>query len=187
MLSDPSTDCDSDNEAAAAAEINVPENGNLESLAEYEENPNEEENEDWEADLDVSMQGPKAHVRDWTDLQKQIKDHLRKNSKTLPLSRLNQLLIISNFVTLQKKGVSCTWASHEIAQQWHKGQGNWFAQRVCALARHYQISKPFQLRDVVALEIQDHGCMMSESRSEHGIGSPHRKRAMSHHTNFKMH
>ena len=42
--------------------------------------------EDWEANLDESVQGPKAHVRDWTDLRKQIKDHLKKNSKTLPLS-----------------------------------------------------------------------------------------------------
>jgi hypothetical protein len=55
------------------------------------------------------------------------------------LSRLNQLLIISNFATLRIKGVSRTQASYEIARQWHEGQGNWFARRVRALARHYQI------------------------------------------------
>jgi hypothetical protein len=55
------------------------------------------------------------------------------------LSRLNQLLIISNFATLRLRGVSRTQASLEIAQQWHEGQGNWFAQRVRVLARHYQI------------------------------------------------
>jgi hypothetical protein len=37
------------------------------------------------------------------------------------------------------KGVSWTQASLENAWQWHKGQGNWFAQRVQVLARHYQI------------------------------------------------
>ncbi|KAF8227164.1 hypothetical protein L208DRAFT_1405913 [Tricholoma matsutake] len=86
-----------------------PEKSDLESLL-----------EDWEAELDESVQGPKSHAWDWTDLQKQIKDHLKKNSKTLPLSRLNQLLIISNFATLCLKGISQT-------------------QAIRALARHYQI------------------------------------------------
>jgi len=85
------------------------------------------------------VQGPKSHVCNWSDLRKQIKDHLEKNSKTLPLSQLNQLLIISNFATLCLKGISQTQASLEIARQWHEGQGNWFARRVRALARHYQI------------------------------------------------
>jgi hypothetical protein len=88
---------------------------------------NDEELEDWEADLDESVRGPKSHVRDWSDLHEQIKDHLKKNSKTIPLSQLNQLLIISNFATLRLKGVSQIQASLEIARQWHEGQGNWFA------------------------------------------------------------
>jgi hypothetical protein len=100
---------------------------------------NDEDLEDWEADLDESVRGLKSHVCNWSDLCKQIKDHLKKNSKTIPLSQLNQLLIISNFATLCLKGVSQIQASLEIARQWHEGQGNWFAQRVWALARHYQI------------------------------------------------
>jgi hypothetical protein len=82
VLSDPSTD----DEAAAAsgpgdvAEMDALGNDNPESLV---DNMNDEELEDWEADLDESVQGPKAHVRDWTDLRQQIKDHLKKNSKTL--------------------------------------------------------------------------------------------------------
>jgi len=72
----------------------------------------DEEVEDWEAEYD---------------------------SKTLPLSQLNQLMIISNFATLQLKGLSRTQASIEIACQWHEGQGNWFSRHVRALACHYQI------------------------------------------------
>ena len=63
----------------------------------------------------------------------------KKNSKTLPLPQVNQLLIISNFATLCLKGVLQTQAILEIAWQRHKGQSNCFAQRVHALARHYQI------------------------------------------------
>ena len=73
----------------------------------------------------------------------------KKNSKILPLSWLNQLLIISNFATLHLKEISWTQASLEIAWQWHEGEGNWFAQRVHALARHYQIFE--------ALPIEKHG------------------------------
>jgi hypothetical protein len=92
-----------------------------------------------EDDIEEEAQGPKPHVCDWADLRKQIKDNLKKNSKTLPLSHINQLMIISNFATLCLKGVSRTQASIEISQQWHEGEGNWFAHRVRALARHYQI------------------------------------------------
>jgi hypothetical protein len=48
-------------------------------------------------------------------------------------------MIISNFTTLHLKGVSHTQASLEISRQWHKGEGNWFAHQVRALAWHYQI------------------------------------------------
>lgn len=100
---------------------------------------NDEELEDWEVELEESIQGPTNHVRNWSDLRKQVKVHLKKNSKTLPLSQVNQLLIISDFATLRIKGVSQTQASLEIVRQWHEGQGNWFAWRVRALAGHYQI------------------------------------------------
>ena len=95
--------------------------------------------EDDEDELMEGVQGPKGHIRDWIDLRKDIKALLKKNSKILPLSQLNQYLIISNFATLHIKGLSCTHASLEIARQWHEGQGNWFARRVRALARHFQI------------------------------------------------
>ena len=151
MLSDPSTDGEAAVVASDFADVDEmdtepPKDDESESLA---DNMNNEELEDWEADLDESVQGLKSHIHDWSDLCKQIKDHLKKNSKTLPLSRLNQFLIISNFATLRLKGVSRTQASLEIAQQWHEGQGNWFARRVRVLARHYQIFE--------ALPIEKHG------------------------------
>ena len=63
----------------------------------------------------------------------------------MPLSHINQLMIISNFATLRLKGSSCTQASIEIAHQWHEGPGNWFARCVHALTRHYQIFKKLPL------------------------------------------
>jgi hypothetical protein len=139
VLSDPS-----DGEVAEASgladvdEIDAENLNDVESVS-PEDDVNDEELEDWEIELEESVQGPTSHVRDWSDLRKDIKDHLKKNSSTLPLSQINQLLIISNFATLRIKGVSRTQASFEIARQWHEGQGNWFARRVRALARHYQI------------------------------------------------
>ena len=87
----------------------------------------EVEIEDAEDKLEEGVQGPKNHIHDWADLQNDIKELLKKKSKSLPLSQLNQYLIISNFATLCLKGLSCTWASLEITWQWHEGQGNWFA------------------------------------------------------------
>jgi hypothetical protein len=80
-----------------------------------------------------------VEVQWWSELQDQIKKDLRRGYKTLPLSRINQLLIIHNFVTLHLKGLNCIPASLEIARQWHEGPGAHFAHCVCALARHYQV------------------------------------------------
>ena len=95
--------------------------------------------EDDENELMEGVQGPKGHIHDWIDLRKDIKALLKKHSKILPLSQLNQYLIISNFATLCIKGLSCTHTSLEIAWQWHEGEGNWFAHQVHALAQHFQI------------------------------------------------
>jgi len=130
MLSDPSTD----NDVAAGPEL--VESRKVEAS---DEDMNENDIEDWEGELEECLQGPKGHVHDWSDLRKQIKDSLKKRMQTLPLSQVNQLLILSNFATLHLKGASQTQASLEIARQWHEQQGNWFARRVRALARHYQI------------------------------------------------
>ena len=71
--------------------------------------PNQEDDdidEEWEFDVEacqnVSMQ--KDDVRRWDVLQDQIKADLKKNGSTLPLSKVNQLLILWNFATLRLKG-----------------------------------------------------------------------------------
>ena len=93
--------------------------------------------EDDEDKLMEGVQGPKGHIHDWIHLRKDIKALLKKHSKILPLSQLNQYLIISNFATLCIKGLFHTHTSLEIAQQWHEGEGNWFAHQVHALAWHF--------------------------------------------------
>ena len=60
--------------------------------------------EDAEDELEKGVQGPKDHICDWADLWSDIKELLKKKSKSLPLSQLNQYLIISNFATLHLKG-----------------------------------------------------------------------------------
>ncbi|KAG2073340.1 hypothetical protein BDR04DRAFT_938267, partial [Suillus decipiens] len=94
--------------------------------------------EEWEEELDMAIKG-RSEIRDWKTLRDQIKDDLRKNHKSLPLSAINQLMILSNFATLRLKGASRIGASLEIARQWHEGNGLWYSRRVRALARHYQI------------------------------------------------
>jgi hypothetical protein len=80
------------------------------------------------------LAGTTGPLRGWDEIQTEIKAELKKNSKILPLSRINQLMIIRNFATLQLKGVSRIQAGAEIAHQWHEGKGDWFARRVTILA-----------------------------------------------------
>ena len=121
------------------AELNGDENGEVKATAEPRLEDYDEEVEDWEAELEEDAEGPTGHIQDWADLRADIMKQLKNESKTLPLSRLNQLMIISCFATLRLKGHSCTQSSIEVARQWHEGGGNWFARHVMALACHYQI------------------------------------------------
>ena len=113
--------------------IDVQLEGDVEEVAE-----NEGDAEDWEDELEVMTSGG-GEIRDWKALRDQIQGDLKKHSKTLPLSQLNQLRILSSFATLRLKGVSRINASLEIARQWHDGKGTYFARSVRALARHYQV------------------------------------------------
>ena len=99
----------------------------------------EAENEEWGDELMTTLISC-TDICDWGTLHDQIKDNLKKH-KTLPLSQVNQLMILSHFVTLQLKGSSCITASMEITQLWYdgKGTGAWFSRCVHALARHYQV------------------------------------------------
>ena len=64
---------------------------------------------------------------------------MKKGGDTLPISQVNQLLILHNFATLRLKGYGKMEASLEIARQWHEGEGMHYARKVRALARHYQV------------------------------------------------
>ncbi|KAG1853682.1 hypothetical protein F4604DRAFT_1933119 [Suillus subluteus] len=109
------------------------------NAAEFEEKSmDDKESEEWEEELDAAITGHNK-IRDWKVLRNQIKENLKKHHKSLPLSSVNQLMILSNFATLQLKGATRIGASVEIARQWHEGSGIWFARRVRALAHHYQI------------------------------------------------
>jgi len=110
----------------------------------FEDEPNpvaesEEQLETWEEELDAGVAGLPDQVKGWDVLCDQIKTKLKKKSRTLTLSQINQMMILSNFATLHLKGISCIQASEEIARQWHEGEGRWFARRVRDLARHYQV------------------------------------------------
>jgi len=94
--------------------------------------------EAWEDELEEREQAG-VDIRGWDELREQIKKDLAKGGKTLPLSQVNQLLLIRNFATLRLKGMGRIAASLEIAHQWHEGEGAYFAQKVRALARHYQV------------------------------------------------
>jgi hypothetical protein len=47
--------------------------------------------------------------------------------------------------------------------------------------------KSFLLRSTVGLQIHNCGFMMSRSKHEHVIGSPHRRQGTSHPADFDMH
>jgi len=97
----------------------------------------------------VCVQGGGVEIHGWDVLQKQIKKDMKKGSDTLSISQVNQLLILHNFATLQLKGYGKMEASHEIVQQWHKGEGMHYAHKVQALSCHYQVFKQ--------LPIEKHG------------------------------
>ena len=132
---------------AAVSEFNDSGEGDLEEIknieAEIEEmatDPlNEADGEAWEDELDENISNPKVVPWPWDELWKKIKDDLKKNSRKLSLSQINQMMILANFATLRLKGITRINASVEITKQWHEGQGVWFSRRVRDLARHYQI------------------------------------------------
>lgn len=116
--------------------------GHEEEELEDESNPvveSEEQLETWEEELDAGIAGLPNQVKGWDILRDQIKTELKKKSKMLTLPQINQMMILSNFATLSLKGISRIQASEEIAHQWHEGEGKWFARRVRALARHYEV------------------------------------------------
>ena len=79
----------------------------------------ERDDEEWEAELDESLAPGTTEIRGWLTLRAQIKEDLKKKARSLPLSQINQLMILRNFATLRLKGLGRIVASKEIARQWH--------------------------------------------------------------------
>ena len=80
--------------------------------------------------LDSTMSFRQQKLKDWTTLHTQIKTHMKKHSKSMPLSQVNQYMILSSFATLCIRGIARIKASQEISQQWHDGDGTTFTQQV---------------------------------------------------------
>ena len=98
--------------------------------------------EQWEDELDECLAPNSADIRGWDLLREKIKNDLEKKYKSLPLSQINQYMILHNFATLRLKGLGRIEASKEISRQWDpklEGSSEHFACRIRALACHYQI------------------------------------------------
>jgi len=77
VLSDPSTASDSEGHA------------DLRDVPEEESGGGRDFDEECESDLNEIVQGPSQTVRDWSDIQKDIKACLKENQKSLTLSEIN--------------------------------------------------------------------------------------------------
>ncbi|KAJ7819430.1 hypothetical protein B0H13DRAFT_2378379 [Mycena leptocephala] len=86
--------------------------------------------EAWEEELDENIAGPKGTKQPWPELHKKIQMDIKKGRKTLPLSRLNALMVLLNFSTLVIKGYGLIEASRLVATSWHKKEGVWFTRRI---------------------------------------------------------
>ena len=103
VLTDPSTDASDQEEEDQSGLADVQEDvgGEIDDLPVVDSAcEGLDEEEIYESDLEEAIQGPKHTVKDWSELRKQIKTYLEKHSKSLPLTKLNQYLIIINFATL---------------------------------------------------------------------------------------
>lgn len=90
--------------------------------------------EAWEEEVNEAIISSSLKVKPWDALQEQIKEDLKKGKKKLPMSNLNQLIVLYNFATLRIKGYGCMAASTEIAQQWSEAEGVHLSHQLGALA-----------------------------------------------------
>jgi hypothetical protein len=84
---------------------------------------------DWVEHLDECIHGDGVEIRGWQKLLQQIKTDLKNKGNTLPITKINQLLVLQNFATLRLKEYGKIEASIEISRQWHEGEGKHYAQK----------------------------------------------------------
>jgi len=139
--SSPDFQCESLTETAAESiEIQSHVDEGVENNCDIDEDTGGDVDEwEFEAEVCESISRTEREIRGWDVLRDQIKVDLKKKGASLPLSKVNQLLILRNFATLRLKGYRTISASAEIARQWHEKDGTHFARKVRSLARHYQL------------------------------------------------
>ena len=105
-----------------------------------DENEGDEEDGGWEDELHEHLL-PAVEIRSWLDLREQIKADMKKHHKSMPLTEINQLMILRNFATLRIKGYGRIQASLQVAEAWYDKKHNCthFARRIRSLARYYQV------------------------------------------------
>jgi hypothetical protein len=100
--------------------------------------PPDEDMEAWEDELEENTRDPGSEIRPWDILREKLQKTIKERHKTLPLTHLNQLIILSDFATLCLKGHTRTAASLMISEQWKTSSGYWMARHIHYLARFYQ-------------------------------------------------
>ena len=102
----------------------------------------------WEDVLEEQERGG-VEIRGWDELREQVKDDLAKGAKTgLPLSRVNQLMLIQSFATLHLKGLGCVEASLEIFISGMKARANILHERLGHLLVITKCSNSFLRKSV---------------------------------------
>jgi len=109
--------------------------------------------EDWKHELDETVQRPPAKIKDWGVLRTQIKKDLKRKSKILMLSAINQLMILLNFATLRLKGASQIAASEDNGT---KERENTLHEGCVHLHDITRTLNNFQLSDVVDTRMRGH-------------------------------
>jgi hypothetical protein len=131
-----------------------------------------EDQEAWEDEVTEDICG-QDEVRGWDELRAQINKELEKKHKSLSLAQINQLMLIQSFATLCLKGLKRIPASLEITQQWHKKDGQYFAHRIRALARHYQIFEHLSDENRGGKRVRNHSCLTRMYNVPLVVGSLH--------------
>jgi hypothetical protein len=84
-----------------------------------------EDYKDWEEEVQETVAPIKDDkIQPWDELHIQIIADLKKQYRPLPLSKLNQLMILYNFANLHLKHYTRIQASLAISQQWHESDSS---------------------------------------------------------------
>jgi hypothetical protein len=128
--------------------ISVPSDSPLPPEAESEsENRSDAEAEEEEEDMVEFLDNNESQqqlrvvkeIHSWPELRERIKaDQQRVAHKDITLTKINQLMILHNFVTLQIKGLGHMATSKEIIWQWHDGKDTHLACQIWMLTCYYQ-------------------------------------------------